>query len=261
MFNWFDLMRQAQGGAGFDNMARQFGLRPEQIQLAVAALVPAFAMGFQRQAANANAMTQLFQLMTAGQYPNFFDSAAQAFSSEARKEGQAIVDKLFGSDEVTRRVAQQAAQFSGVGTEVLNQLLPLVAAILAGGMYKVMAGQGAMLGSMMETWRSSTPAGGNPWAAFWANWPGMAAPAGEARQGPVGSNPFEAMMSAFLGRPVEQPAPEPEPPQAPEAPDAPRTPVEAWGQMLETGQEMQRKHLESLQSIFDSAWGRTSPRR
>ncbi len=252
MFNWFDLMRQAQGGSGFANMARQFGLRPEQVQLAVAALLPAFAMGLQRQAANPNAMTQLFQLMTAGHYQSFFESAAQAFSAQGRQEGQAVVDKLFGSDEVTRRVAQQAAQFSGIGTDVLNQLLPLVAAILAGGMFKTMTGQGAMLGSMMEMWSGSTqmPAG-NPWAAVWSQWMGSAAPPDEPKTETATPNPFEAMMAAFLRTPAEQTPPEPK------KPESPQTPVEAWGQMVEKGQEMQRKHLESLQSIFDSAWGRS----
>ena len=243
MFNWFDLMRQAQGGAGFDNLARQFGLRPDQVQLAVAALVPAFAMGLQRQAANPNAMAQFMQMMTAGHYPTFFDSAAQAFSAQGRQEGQAIVDRLFGSDEVTRRVAQQAAQFSGVGTEALNQILPLVAAIFAGGMYKALASQGAMLGSMMEAWTGASPiAGGNPWAAFWGQRPDGTEPAAQ--------NPFEAMMSAFLSKPPEPPPPEPE------QPEAAQTPMEAWGQMLETGQDMQRKHLESLQAIFDGSSGR-----
>ena len=124
MFNWFDLMRQAQGGAGFDNLAQQFGLQPQQAQLAAAALMPALAMGLQHSAMNPAATMQFLNLMSGGHYPAFFDSASRAFSAQAQAEGKAVLDKLFGSDDVTRRVADQAARFSGVGTEVMNQILP-----------------------------------------------------------------------------------------------------------------------------------------
>jgi hypothetical protein len=242
-------------------MARQFGLAPEQVQRAVAALLPAFALGLQRQAMNPTAMTQLFQTMMTGHYANFFESATQAFTAEGRREGQAIVDRLFGSDEVTRQVARQAAQVSGVGTEVLNQLLPLVAAILAGGMFKVMKSQGAMFGSMMSAWQNPAQAqGGNPWAALWDQW-ASAARAGEVPKsgsdqgGPAAANPFEAMMASFLG-PAAEPRAEEKPAARPASDEAAASPIEAWGQMIEKGQEMQRQHLESLQAIFDSAWGR-----
>jgi hypothetical protein len=256
MVNWFELMRQAQGGAGFDNLARQFGLRPEQVQLATAALMPAFAMGFQRNAMNPNAMMQLFQVMTAGHYLNFFDSATQAFSAQGRQEGQAMIDKLFGSDEVTRRVAQQAAQFSGIGTEVLNQLLPLVAALFAGGMYKVMLNQGSMVRSMTEAWQGSAApsapaASGNPWADLWIGWMTPGARADQAPKGTpsAAANPFETMMESFLSA-ASSAKPKPE------KPEEPSSPMAAWGQMMEKGQEMQRQHLESLQAIFDNAWNR-----
>ena len=48
MFNWFDLMRQAQTQAGFETLARQFQLSGEQQQRTMAALMPAFVMGLCR---------------------------------------------------------------------------------------------------------------------------------------------------------------------------------------------------------------------
>lgn len=280
MFNWFDLMRQAQGGAGFDNMARQFGLTPDQTQRAIAAVMPAFMMAFQRQAMNPNAMMQLFQTMAGGHYPNFFESAAQAFSPQGRQEGKAILDQLFGSDEVSRRVADQAAQVSGVGTEALNQILPLAAAILAGGIAKAMSAQGAMFGPLAEAWRSGAAGpqtagqtGAGAWADMWRGWmsatspfqPG--APARNTAQGSAqgaSPNPFEEMMASFMraSQPFKAREPEPEPEPEPEQPQVtgPQIagPMEAWGQMMESGREMQQQHLASLQSIFDSFWGQAS---
>jgi hypothetical protein len=276
MFNWFDLMRQAQGGAGFDNMARQFGLTPDQTQRAVAALMPAFMMAFQRSAMNPNTMMQLFQTMAGGHYPNFFESATQAFSPQGRQEGKVILDQLFGSDEVSRRVAHQAAQFSGVGTEALNQILPLAAAILAGGMTKAMAAQGTLLNPMAEAWRnaasgqaSAGPTGMGAWADMWQTWMTPPAPPQDqpAPSRSTGQNPFEEMMASFMrpaavAKPVPAPEPKPEPRAKPEPePKQPAAadPVEAWGQMMETGREMQQQHLASLQSIFDSFWGGGTP--
>jgi hypothetical protein len=283
MFNWFDLMRQAQGGAGFDNMARQFGLTPDQTQRAVAALLPAFAMGFQRNAMNPAAAMQLFQLMAGGHYPSFFESATQAFSPQGRQEGKAVLDQLFGSDQVSRRVADQAAQFSGVGTEVLNQILPLTAAILAGGLSKAMTSHGSMMGPFTEAWRGTAggaqpstggiagQTGAGAWMDLWRSWAGNA-PEQPAPQQPSASNPFEEMMASFMGKSSDAKAQDSKSQNAKSRdtkPDAEKPtdsdPLETWGQMMETGREVQRQHLESLQSIFDGFWGpnpdRNGPRK
>jgi hypothetical protein len=262
MINWFDLMRQAQGGAGIENFARQFGLSPEQTSAAIAALMPAFAMGLQRAALNPAAMTQLFQVMSGGHFPAFWDSAAQAFTPQARHEGNRLLDELFGSDEVSRRVAQQAAAFSGVGVDILQQMLPLLAGIVAGGLTKMATAPGAMFANL----GAAAPQGGQPagapagsWADLWGQWMGIARPPEPQAQPRSAANPFEEMMTSFLraGFPPAEKAPEPEPRKAEPTAEA----LGAWGQMVETGQEMQRQYLASLQGILDSAWGRSPERR
>ena len=87
MFNWFDLMRQAQTNAALATLAQQFNLSGDQAQKTMAAFMPAFAMGLQHNVANPNATMQLFQLMTGGPYRSFWESAAQAYTPQARKEG------------------------------------------------------------------------------------------------------------------------------------------------------------------------------
>jgi hypothetical protein len=286
MVNWFDLMRQAQGGDGLENFARQFGLSPQQTNAAIAALMPAFAMGLQRAATDPGAMAQLFRVMSGGHFPNFWESPQQAFTPRARQEGKELLDQLFGSDEVSRRVAHQAATFSGVGVDVLQQMLPLVAGIVAGGLAKMVAGHGAMLSSLGPSGASSQT-GAGAWADVWAQWMGAGArpepkpaprqpepqpePPPEPKSG-APANPFEEMMASFLrasaaprqekkAKPRQQrdtqPKPEPQPEES-GAQDA----FQAWGDMVEKGQEMQRQHLEALQSIFGGVWNRgTEPRQ
>ncbi len=262
MFNWFDLMRQAQGGAAFDNLARQFGLSPEQVQRATAALLPAFAMGLQRTATNPSAMEQFFKLMSAGPYPNFFQSSAQAFTPQARQDGATVLNQLFGSDEVSHRVAQQAAAVSGVGVEILQQMLPLMAGIFAGGLAQVTRSSPMAAAFTADPKQPSSPGqtGLGAWADLWSGFLGEGAKPASTPHNPTPGS-FDEMMASFLAAQRSPLAQSNEPPK-PEAPaaDTPkleaRSGLEAWGQMLESGREMQQQHLASLQSIFDSMWRR-----
>jgi hypothetical protein len=211
-------------------------------------------MGLQRQASNPNAMEQFFQLMSAGHYPNFFESAAQAFTPQARQEGSTVLNQLFGSDEVSRRVAQQAATFSGVGADILQQMLPLMAGIFAGGL--ATAARSSGFGQAFAPEPKAPPSPGQTGLGAWADlWGGFFANAARPTSTPQNPAPgsFDEMMASFL---AAQRGAAPEPMRASE-PQKPETanPLETWGQMMEQGREMQQQHLASLQSIFENVWG------
>ncbi|MFD1333677.1 DUF937 domain-containing protein, partial [Methylopila musalis] len=87
MFTFYDLMRQAQGGAAFDNMARAYGVDPAQMRAAMAALTPAFAQGFQRQSRNDEAARRLHQMFGADVYARAFEAQAAALDPSARAAG------------------------------------------------------------------------------------------------------------------------------------------------------------------------------
>ena len=133
MFNWFDLMHQAQTSAALASVAQQFNLSGDQTQKTMAAFMPAFAMGLQHATASSDP-ARLFQSMMTGAYQNFWQSAGNSFSQQAQQEGRRLLDQLFGSDEISRRVAHQAADYAGISTETMQQLLPILAGIMAGGM-------------------------------------------------------------------------------------------------------------------------------
>ena len=63
LFNFFDLMR-TDGGLGMDAAARQFGLSQADAQRAFAALMPAFALGMQRNAADPAGFANLMRMMS-----------------------------------------------------------------------------------------------------------------------------------------------------------------------------------------------------
>jgi len=240
MFNWFDLMRQAQAQAGFETLARQFQLSGDQQQRAMAALMPAFVMGLQH-AMTTNDPNRFLQSLMSGGYQNFWQTAGLSFSPQAQQEGRRLLDQLFGSDEASRRVAHQAADFTGIGVETMQKILPLYAGILAGGLSQWMAAQSQAAQTFTSSSNPEKPKQDptNPWVELWAGWMKTSEP-----EKKPAANPFQEMMAGFLQMPAPAKPQEPEP-----SPSAP------WGEMMEKGREMQMQYLTSLQSILDDAWG------
>jgi hypothetical protein len=252
MFNWFDLMRQAQTSEGFDTLARQFHLSGEQSQRAMAAILPAFAMGLQHAAAP-NDPNRFFNSMMQGAYQSFWQAAGQSFSTQAQREGKKLLDQLFGSNEVSRRVAHQAADYAGLSVHTMEQVLPLLAGILAGGMHQWMTAQGRAFQAAMPA--SEAPAGkpsaADPWTELWAGWMNAASPERKLSEKKPAPTPFEEMMASFMQAATP---PKPPPPQDPPA-------AASWEGMVETGREMQKQYLTSLQSIFEDAWKAAEKKR
>jgi hypothetical protein len=72
-------------------------------------------------------------------------------------EGNGILAHVFGSKDVSRQVAAQAAAQTGLGPEVMKRMLPLVATLVMGAMSRQAAGGGgasltggAGAGSLLE---------------------------------------------------------------------------------------------------------------
>lgn len=132
MASLFD--RLAQNGGGVDALARQFGLSQQQAQAAVEALMPAFSQGLKRNTADPYGLGAFMTAMASGQHAKYFENPAAAFSQAGVEEGNGILGHLFGSKDLSRAVAAQAAQASGVSQAVLQQMLPSLASMLMGGL-------------------------------------------------------------------------------------------------------------------------------
>src|SRR5262249_15434096 len=60
-----------------------------------------------------------------------------------RKAGNEVLSAVFGSADASRAVADQAQQYSGVTSDVLKKLLPVLAGILISGLMRSGSGQAA----------------------------------------------------------------------------------------------------------------------
>lgn len=183
--NLFEMMQSAQNGQAMQNLARQYGLSQQQMQSAMDALLPAFSMGLQRQTRDPYAFGNLAQMMTASPFGKMYDSNGDGIPDSAMPMGQDVLAQLFGSKEVSNAVAAQAAATSGVGQAVLKQMLPIIASMVMGGLFKSAGNQGlgGVLGQFADAMR------------------GQGAGPGQRNAAPPASpaNPFDAILGGLFG--------------------------------------------------------------
>jgi hypothetical protein len=212
----FDILAQAQNGNGMQALAQQFGLSQQQTQSAVEALLPAFSQGLKRNTSDPYGLGSFMTAMASGQHAKYFEDASRAFSPQGVDEGNGILGHLFGSKDLSRAVASQAAQASGVSQQVLQQMLPAVASMVMGGLFKQtnnqmqaaggFGGSGNPLGELIE--QMMRQAGG-----------GAQAPAPQQRQAPQPANPADNPLGKVLqdmfGGGAQQPQRQPQQTQNP----------------------------------------------
>ena len=138
----FDIMRDAGGGNAFQAMASQYGLQPDQVESAMQAFMPAFSTGLQRNTADPLGLLQFMQAISTGQHGNYYDDPQSAMSGLGIDEGNAILGHLFGSKDVSRAVAGQVDAATGIGQSILKQMLPTIASMMLGGLFKQSRGGG-----------------------------------------------------------------------------------------------------------------------
>ncbi|MBC2773115.1 DUF937 domain-containing protein [Rhizobium sp. AQ_MP] len=280
MLPLFDMMLQAQNGTAMEAMAKQFGLAQEQAAKAVAALMPAFASGFKRNATNPYDFSALVQAMTSGNYAKYFEDMSSAFTPQGIADGNQILQQLFGSKEVSRAIAAQAAQFTGIGQDIFKQMMPAMADALMGGLFKQTTGQftganafaGTPMGAMMQQWLENTglqpkpqPQAAtmfdNPFTRAFQEMMGTAQrkPEPQATANPFLDNPFtkafQDMAAAYTtqmtGQAAEPPKAAPEPAKTPEK-EAQESFAAMVNTMFDSGLEVQKSYQKSMEQIFDT---------
>lgn len=144
MANLYEILANAQQGQAIDELAREFGLSREQTEAAIAALLPAISLGLKRATATPDGLGDVFALM--GGRPALqamYTDPRAAFSPEGRDAANAALSQMFGTPEASRAIADQAQQFSGIGSAILKKLLPIVVGMILSGLMRSRSGEAA----------------------------------------------------------------------------------------------------------------------
>ena len=150
-----DLLNQM---GGISSVARELGVSESEAQNGAAALLPAILGGFKKQAQSqptglAGLSGMLGQLGGGG----LMDNVLGAQPTDVNR-GNDVLGQIFGSKDVSRAVAQNAAGSTGLDPALLKRMLPMLAMLAAGYLSKqtgglagqaAQTGQGGGLGGML----------------------------------------------------------------------------------------------------------------
>lgn len=141
MLSLFDMLAQSSQGHGIEALARQFGLSQPQTLSALEALLPAFSQGLKRNVSDPYGVAGFMNAMASGSHAKYFEDFSRAFTPAGKAEGDDVLGQIFGSRELSRAVAAQAARATGISQDIFRQMLPGLAAVIMGGLFKQSAGQ------------------------------------------------------------------------------------------------------------------------
>ena len=131
-----DMLLNAHGGDATAVLAQRFGISPDQAASAVSALAPALASGLQQNAASEGGLQSLLGALLGGQHQQYVENAETLDRPDTTADGNAILGHVLGSKDVSRQVASRASEQTGLGTDLLKQMLPVVAAMAMGVLSK-----------------------------------------------------------------------------------------------------------------------------
>lgn len=237
------LLRTGQG-ALVDAISRQFNLSRDQTIAAIEALTPAFSAGLRRATASAEGQAAFLGALGTGNHAAWFDDLARLFSPRGIEEGNGILGHVFGSKEVSRAVAEQAAAATRIQSDVLKRMLPALGALLMGGIARETLSPGPA--------PQDGPRPDNPFAALLEQMARMNAqspaernapdtPAGEP---PLGDLFGGDLIGAFLRNMSGGPRPEDQ--EKKEKPQA-----DPFAALFATSSRMQKDYTRQIEAIFD----------
>lgn len=136
MAGLLDLLTGTQAQPAKQQLGQQFGLSDDMTQQAMAALIPALAAGLKSNASKPGGAEALLEALNKGTHSRYLDDPGLLNRSETRDEGNGILGHLLGSKDVSRAVASRAAEKTGLGDDLLKQMLPVVATMVMGSLAK-----------------------------------------------------------------------------------------------------------------------------
>jgi hypothetical protein len=121
---------------GLQSMARELGVSESQAASGAAVLVPVILGGFKKQAqSQPTGLEGLGGLLGNLGGGGLLDEVLAPQPTNVSR-GNEVLGQIFGSKDVSRAVAQNAASKSGLDPALLKKMLPIVAMLVAGFMAK-----------------------------------------------------------------------------------------------------------------------------
>jgi hypothetical protein len=152
MSGLLDAVLSAGGGSALQMLGGRFGLPPAATRSALEALLPMVSGGLKSQAQANGGIEGLLGSVLKPAHTEYGEDANVLARPGTTALGNEVLGSIFGNDRnVSRAVADQAAQQTGLDVGILKQMLPIVAMMAAGAMTKNAnaGGLGNLIGAAM----------------------------------------------------------------------------------------------------------------
>lgn len=131
-----DLLQKAGGDKSLGSLAKGLGLDDAKTSALVSALAPALMGGVQKQAEADGGLDMLKKALGSGSHQRYLDDPKLMESGASRDDGNKILGHLFGSKDVSRNVAAEAAASTGIDAGLIKKALPMLAGLAMGALSK-----------------------------------------------------------------------------------------------------------------------------
>jgi hypothetical protein len=154
--NLMDLLDSTGGQKSLASLTDGLGLDSAKTSQLLGALTPALLGGLQKQAASQDGLAGLKKAIGSGNHQRYIDNPELISADETRVDGNNILGHLLGSKDVSRKVADQAAESTGLDSALIKKALPLIAGLAMGAVSKSSKGGqsldsslGGLLGNLL----------------------------------------------------------------------------------------------------------------
>lgn len=127
-----DLIGQAGGAKSLNNVGDTLGIDASNTRALVQAVAPALMRGMQKQTESSVDLAGLTRALGSGKHQQYLDNPDLIAASSSIADGNKILGHLFGSKDVSRNVAAQAAESTGIDVGLIKKALPMLAGVAMG---------------------------------------------------------------------------------------------------------------------------------
>jgi hypothetical protein len=130
------VLREAQDGQAFANLARAFHLPPEKVDTAVGTMIGELIHHIERSTLSRRSLSALVELLGQSAYEEVLASPMRLAATSTQVIGNNALNVIAGRDG-SKETARLSAAAAGISEMIAEYLLPVIAAMLVGALAKL----------------------------------------------------------------------------------------------------------------------------
>jgi hypothetical protein len=134
--NLIETILKASGGSALSEIASKLNIDGGQATEILKQLAPALGRGISRNTADQGGLDALINALGKGNHERYLDNPNAVTEQDAIDDGNGILGHIFGSKEVSRKVATHASNQTGVSSSLIKKMLPMIASLAMGALAK-----------------------------------------------------------------------------------------------------------------------------